>query len=89
MTNYGNLPNYIGSSTNLKKPDHYNASFLKWQGEISRYLSKVEDVDYKQCREHWDTLGKTQQSHFIDNVAASVAPASAPVRAATIGELFF
>lgn len=86
MTNYANAPNYIGSrERDLKKPDHYNISFLNWQGKISRYLSEVKDVDYKQCREHWDTLSKPQQCRFISNVASSVAPASSPVRKATIG----
>ncbi|ODM15399.1 hypothetical protein SI65_09340 [Aspergillus cristatus] len=85
LTHYANAPNYIGSrERDLKKPDHYNISFLNWQGNISRYLSKVEDVDYRQCREHWDTLSGLQQSRFISNVASSVAPASLPVWIATI-----
>lgn len=86
MTNYANAPNYIGSrERDLKKPNHYNISFSNWQGRISRYVSEVKDIDYKQCREHWDTLSRPQQSRFISNVASSVAPASFPVRKATIG----
>ncbi|OJJ38038.1 hypothetical protein ASPWEDRAFT_307847 [Aspergillus wentii DTO 134E9] len=85
MTNYGHVPNYLGSVLKtLKTPDHYNISYLKWQGEVMRYRSTVEDVDYKQCREHWDTLDKRMKWHFIYNLGSSLSPATKPVQHETV-----
>lgn len=54
---------------------------MNWQGDV-KYCSQLEDVDYRQCRKHRDIL-----LEFINNVAASVTPASFPVQEAAIDEL--
>ncbi|KAJ5428179.1 catalase-like domain-containing protein [Penicillium cf. griseofulvum] len=73
MTNYANARNYIRDDA--KTPDSYNTSFLGWEGTLERFKSKVDDNDYRQCKEHYDSLTQTLKSNFVTNVAASLSTA--------------
>lgn len=85
MWNYADARNYVRSNES-QTPDHYNTSYLNWTGDVVRFKSQIEDIDYKQCKQHWDSFSTKQKYNFKHNVASSLSTASDEVQKATFGE---
>jgi catalase len=95
-TNYGDDPNYVGSSL---KPTTFerkiNTTTIteheKWVGEVVTFTSQVTDADFEQATGLWHVLGRDpgHQERYIENVSASVQKvASKHLRVKVYGMLF-
>ncbi|KAH8652862.1 catalase-like domain-containing protein [Ilyonectria robusta] len=82
INNYGNARNYLRKDES-QEPEHYNASYLNWEGRVVRFKSEVDDQDWQQCADHWKQLSNMQKNHFITNVASSLSTASVVVQGQT------
>ncbi|GAB1213983.1 hypothetical protein ATERTT37_003139 [Aspergillus terreus] len=83
-SNYGDEPNYVGSS--LQPNTFAKASngagpvsstiteHEEWIGKVCSYASGVEDKDYEQAAGLWKVLGREEghQDRFVGNVASNV-----------------
>ncbi|GES64573.1 putative catalase [Aspergillus terreus] len=83
-SNYGDEPNYVGSS--LQPSTFAKASngagpvsstiteHEEWIGKVCSYASGVEDKDYEQAAGLWKVLGREEghQDRFVGNVASNV-----------------
>lgn len=83
-SNYGDEPNYVGSS--LQPNTFAKASngagpvsstiteHEEWIGKVCSYASGVEDKDYEQAAGLWKVLGREEghQARFVGNVASNV-----------------
>lgn len=95
-TNYGDDPNYVGSSLRPTKFEtRMNVSTIteheKWVGEVVTFTSHVTDADFEQATGLWHVLGREpgHQDRFIENVSVSVQKvASKELRAKVYGMLY-
>jgi catalase len=83
--NYGDDPNYVGSSlhpTTFKATNATGTGLLstlteheKWVGEVSSFTSEVGPEDYEQAAALWNVLGREpgHQDRYVSNVAHNVA----------------
>lgn len=82
--NYGDDPNYVGSSL---RPTHFATSSKsskpvqstiteheKWVGEVCTYTSSIEDADFEQAAGLWKVLGRDpgHQDRYIENVSGTI-----------------
>ncbi|EED19796.1 catalase, putative [Talaromyces stipitatus ATCC 10500] len=78
-TNYGDDPNYVGSSLKptvfASKPSTTTITeHEKWVGEVSSFASTIQQDDFVQATELWKVLGREpgHQDRYIQNVSNSV-----------------
>ena len=84
-SNYGNDPNYVGSSlrptkfaTSSTTQTRPVASTIteheKWVGEVCSFTSVIDDADFEQAAGLWKVLGRDpgHQDRLIENAAATV-----------------
>lgn len=89
--NYGEDPNYVGSSIKPTKlyqdviGDKMQSLTLiteheKWVGEVCSFESQITDDDFVQPAALWDVIGRYpgQQDRLIGNVASSLKSVTYP-----------
>lgn len=96
MTNYGNDPNYVGSSLkpiNFKGQVNANGHSTdgleheQWVGRVASYASEVTDEDFEQARMFWKVLEReNKQDELVGNLVAHLGSAIPSIRKAAIGE---
>ncbi|KAH8702330.1 putative catalase [Talaromyces proteolyticus] len=81
--NYGDDPNYVGSSLRPtsfavnsagKGPASTITEHEKWVGEVSTFTSTLQHEDFEQARGLWNVLGREpgHQDRYIANVSSNV-----------------
>lgn len=84
-SNYGDDPNYVGStlrptkfatsSTTQTRPVASTITeHEKWVGEVCSFTSTIDDADFEQAAGLWKVLGRDpgHQDRLIENAAATV-----------------
>ncbi|BCR85433.1 uncharacterized protein ACHE_20891A [Aspergillus chevalieri] len=84
-SNYGDDPNYVGSSlrptkfatssaTQTKPVASTITEHEKWVGEVCSFTSTIDDADFEQAAGLWKVLGRDpgHQDRFIKNAASTV-----------------